>query len=40
MHAVRRRYHGLDTLRGVTLISMMAYHACWDLMYIFGMDWS
>ena len=39
MHAVRRRYHGLDTLRGVTLISMMAYHACWDLVYIFGMDW-
>ena len=39
MHTVRRRYHGLDTLRGVTLISMMAYHACWDLVYIFGMDW-
>ena len=35
-----RRHHGLDTLRGVTLISMMAYHACWDLVYIFGMDWS
>ena len=39
MHTVRRRYHGLDTLRGVTLVSMMAYHACWDLVYIFGMDW-
>ena len=33
------RYAGLDTLRGVTLVSMMAYHACWDLVYIFGMDW-
>ena len=34
------RYAGLDTLRGVTLVSMMAYHACWDLVYIFGMDWA
>ncbi len=33
------RYAGLDTLRGVTLVSMMAYHACWDLVYIFGMNW-
>ncbi|MGM9661929.1 MAG: heparan-alpha-glucosaminide N-acetyltransferase [Oscillospiraceae bacterium] len=30
----------LDTLRGVTLISMIVYHACWDLVYLFGMDWS
>ena len=39
MRPMRRRYHGLDTLRGLTLISMIAYHACWDLVYIFGMDW-
>lgn len=23
-----------DTLRGLTLVSMMAYHACWDLVYL------
>lgn len=30
----------LDNLRGLTLISMIAYHACWDMVYIFGHDWS
>ena len=35
------RYALLDELRGLDLISMMLYHACWDLIYIFGvrMDW-
>lgn len=33
------RRHSLDTLRGLTLISMIAYHACWDLVYIVGKDW-
>lgn len=33
------RRAGLDTLRGVTILSMTAYHACWDLVYIFGADW-
>ena len=28
-----------DNIRGLTLISMIAYHACWDLVYIFGKDW-
>ena len=27
----------LDTLRGLTLVSMMAYHACWDLVYLYRM---
>lgn len=35
----RSRRHGLDTLRGLTLISMITYHACWDLVYLFGKDW-
>lgn len=35
----RARWAGLDTLRGITIISMIAYHACWDLVYIFGLDW-
>ena len=33
------RLYGLDTLRGLTLVSMIAYHACWDLVWMFGMDW-
>lgn len=30
----------LDTLRGITVISMMLFHAIWDLVFIFGVDWS
>ena len=33
------RFHGLDTIRGITLVSMIAYHACWDMVYIFVADW-
>lgn len=29
----------LDCLRGVTVISMVLYHAAWDLVYLFGMRW-
>ena len=31
----------LDELRGLDLISMILYHACWDLMFLFGvwMSW-
>lgn len=29
----------LDTLRGVTLVSMILYHACWDAVYLLGCDW-
>ena len=35
----RRRIAALDALRGLTLLSMIAYHTCWDLVYLFGMDW-
>ena len=35
------RYALLDELRGLDLISMMLYHACWDLIFLFGVraDW-
>ncbi len=33
-----QRYHLLDALRGLCLISMIIYHACYDLVYIFGVD--
>ena len=29
----------LDTLRGLTLISMILFHACWDAVYMLGADW-
>ena len=34
-----RRLALLDSLRGITLISMILYHACWDAVYIVGADW-
>ena len=36
---LRRRSGTLDSLRGLTLVSMMAYPACWDLVYLYGMPW-
>ena len=35
------RYALLGELRGLDLVSMMLYHACWDMMFLFGiwMDW-
>lgn len=32
------RYEKIDGLRGLTLISMIAYHTCWDLVYLFGVN--
>ena len=32
------RYALLDELRGLALISMIGYHAMWDLVYMFGLD--
>ena len=32
------RLHGLDLIRGVTLLSMIAYHGTWNLVYLFGVD--
>ena len=35
----RRRCQVLDTIRGCALLSMLLYHASWDLVYMFGADW-
>lgn len=35
----RPRRHGLDTLRGIALVSMILYHATWDMVYLFGANW-
>ena len=34
-----KRYNVLDGIRGMTLISMILYHAVWDLVFIFGQNW-
>ena len=36
---MKKRYPILDEIRGITLCSMMIYHAVWDLVYMFGVDW-
>lgn len=33
-----KRYKALDSFRGLVLLSMIAYHALWDLVYLFGAD--
>lgn len=35
----KSRFQLLDTIRGIVLISMIIYHATWNLVYIYGMDW-
>lgn len=33
------RYLLLDTIRGLMLVSMILYHGCWNLVYLYGKDW-
>lgn len=33
------RLHFIDEYRGFVLLNMIAYHAIWDLVYIFGENW-
>lgn len=35
----KSRYQLLDTIRGIVLVSMIIYHACWNFVYIYGMNW-
>lgn len=36
---MKRRHHDIDTIRGAALVSMIAYHACWDFVYLLGCNW-
>lgn len=40
MGKVKVRYPKLDIVRGLCLISMMLYHAVWDLVYIYECNWA
>ncbi len=35
----QKRLNLLDSIRGVMLISMICYHAVWNLVYIYGIQW-
>ena len=36
----RVRYHLLDGIRGIVLLSMIAYHFSWNMVYMYGARWS
>lgn len=33
------RYRKLDGIRGIAFLNMIAFHAAWDLVYIYGFQW-
>lgn len=33
------RYRKLDGIRGIALLNMIAFHAAWDLVYLYGVQW-
>lgn len=37
---IKKRYHKLDGLRGLILLSMIAYHLMWDLVYLYQVECS
>ena len=36
----KKRFHTIDTVRGFLLINMIIYHLIWDIVWIFGADWT
>lgn len=36
---MKQRYFWIDNVRAAAMLSMIAYHAVWDLVYLYGMDW-
>lgn len=37
---MKRRYFWIDNIRAIAMISMIIYHAVWDLVYLYDMDWN
>ena len=35
----RHRYELLDSIRGITLLSMILYHGAWDIVYLYHVKW-
>lgn len=36
---MKQRYYWIDNIRAIAMLSMIAYHAVWDLVYLYGIDW-
>lgn len=36
----KTRYEIIDSLRGLALVSMILYHGCWDLVFLFEKNWN
>lgn len=34
------RLHFIDCIRGITMISMIVYHLVWDLVFLYGNNWT
>ena len=37
---MKQRHFWIDNIRAIAMISMIAFHAVWDLVYLYGMDWN
>ena len=36
---MKQRHFWIDNIRAIAMISMIAFHSVWDLVYLYGMDW-
>ena len=34
-----QRYAVIDAVRGFAIVNMIAFHAVWDLVYLYDVDW-
>lgn len=37
---MKQRYLWIDNIRAIAMVSMIIFHAVWDLVYLYGMDWA
>lgn len=37
---MKERVFWIDNIRAIAIISMVIYHAVWDLVYLYGMNWN
>ena len=36
---MKQRHFWIDNIRAIAMISMIVFHAVWDLVYLYGMNW-
>ncbi len=37
---MKQRYDWIDNIRAIAMLSMIVYHTVWDLVYLYGMEWT